>query len=77
MEQINESLVTDYFVKFGKFVIKWVHHPCYSFWGVGGKTYLWANPEKGWVEKKVNLDHDDVEHITEKQALKIARVSHW
>lgn len=53
MEQINESLVTDYFVKFGKFVIKWGHHPCYSFWGVGGKTYLWANPEKGWVEKKL------------------------
>ena len=53
MEQINESLVNDYFVKFGKFVIKWVHHPCYSFWGVGGKTYLWANHEKGWVEKKL------------------------
>ena len=49
MEQMNESLVTDYYVRFGEFVYKHVH-PKTDY--LKGKMYKWINP------KKVGLKRD-------------------
>lgn len=74
VEQMNESLVTDYYVKFGKFIYKHVH-PVKDY--LKGKKYRWIKPKKCWVEDVFDRYSENIDDISEKEALEIAGVRHW
>ncbi len=74
MESSNGELVTDYYVRFGEFVYKHVH-PKTDY--LKGKMYKWINPKKGWIEKRFDRYSENIDDISEEQALEIAGVSHW
>ena len=75
MEQINENFVTDYYVKNGDIIFKHVHPEGRHYYG-GGK-YLWSELKKRWIEWYFDREELDIDHISEKEALKIAGVSHF
>ena len=74
MESSNGELVTDYYVKFGKFIYKHVH-PVKDY--LKGKKYRWIKPKKCWVEDVFDRYSENIDDVSEKQALEIAGVSHW
>ena len=75
MEQINENFVTDYYVKNGRIVFKHVHPEGRHYYG-GGK-FLWSERQNRWIKRSFDREDFDIDHISEKRALKIAGVSHF